>query len=233
MRPPLTPARRRANCSREGFGLNTHKQRRIALIAGVLLGAILIALSLWQARGSTQAVLEGTAADPRGLGPANAAVKAVVYFDFQCSHCEALHRVEEQAIVDQFVRGGQLHLEARPVGIMGPASQLAAEANACAADQTKFWAYRHTLFLKYREFGPSAYSNSSLITTARDLGLDVASFQECLSSRRHQETINGFAAQAKADGFTGVPAMMIADQKLPGRQPMDYYLGAIRQALGK
>lgn len=113
----------------------------------------------------------------------------------------------------------------------------AAEATHCAEDQGKYWEMHHRLFEQQKALEPWKGH-------AEALGLDVARFEECMTSGRHTAAIRKDMAEAQKAGVTGTPAFLIAvtdpsDPKkvkglstLRGAQPYDRFKTELEQALG-
>ena len=113
----------------------------------------------------------------------------------------------------------------------------AAEATHCAGDQGKFWEMHGRLFEQQKALEPWK-------AHAEALKLDVAKFEECMSSGRHAAAIRKDVAEAQKAGVTGTPAFLIAvtdpaDKTkvkglttLKGAQPYDKFKAELEQALG-
>ncbi len=112
----------------------------------------------------------------------------------------------------------------------------AAEATHCAEDQGRFWEMHHRLFEQQKALEPWK-------AHAEALGLDVAKFEECMTSGRHAPAIRKDIAEAQKAGVTGTPAFLIAvtdpaDKTkvkglttLRGAKPYDQFKAELEQAL--
>lgn len=112
----------------------------------------------------------------------------------------------------------------------------AAEATHCAEEQGKFWEMHHRLFEQQKSLEPWK-------AHAEALGLDVARFEECMTSGRHAPAIRKDIAEAQKAGVTGTPAFLIAvtdpaDKTkvkglttLRGAKPYDQFKAELEQAL--
>lgn len=78
----------------------------------------------------------------------------------------------------------------------------AAEATHCAQEQDKYWEMHDRLFANQRALEP--WSGH-----AEALGLDVAKFDECMSTGRTAAAIRKDMAVAKAAGATGTPSFVL------------------------
>ena len=79
----------------------------------------------------------------------------------------------------------------------------AAEAAHCAGEQGKYWEMHDRLFENYKTLDP-------LTPHAEAVGLDVSSFEECLSSGKFANDIRRDMSEARKAGVTGTPAFMLA-----------------------
>lgn len=87
---------------------------------------------------------------------------------------------------------------------MHPQAFKAAEAAACAGDQGKFWQMHDQLFSNQQ-----ALSISTLSLHAQAIGLNTASFQQCLFSGKHEGKVRqSFNAGSEA-GVSGTPTFLI------------------------
>src|SRR5262245_23868875 len=112
----------------------------------------------------------------------------------------------------------------------------AAEATHCAKEQGKFWEMRDRLFDQQKALEPWK-------PHAEALKLDVAKFEECLSSGRHAPAIRKSMAEAQKAGVTGTPAFLIAVtdpadktkvkgiSTVKGAQPYDTFKAELDRAL--
>ena len=78
----------------------------------------------------------------------------------------------------------------------------AAEAAHCAGEQGKYWEMHDRLFENYKTLDPWT-------PHAEAVGLDVAPFEECLSSGRFANDIRRDMSEGRKAGVTGTPAFML------------------------
>ncbi len=112
----------------------------------------------------------------------------------------------------------------------------AAEATHCAMDQGKFWEMHDRLFANQQALEPSK-------AHAEAIGLDVAKFEQCMSSGKHVPDIRREMAEGQKAGVTGTPSSVLAltDPSNPkkvkglsfirGAQPFDGFKAEIEKAL--
>jgi protein-disulfide isomerase len=146
-------------------------------------------------------------------GPANASLKVTIVTDFLCGHCR--HRAEEfeQAFTDhgskvQFVR---MTFALQPEGLSGSLARGA----YCAHKQNPelFWKY-HAGAEKIpleasRPTSPDAAKefNNHAIGVAKEVGLDVNGFEQCLNSPDAQEFVRNTGDTLAAAGVSGTPTI--------------------------
>ncbi len=98
----------------------------------------------------------------------------------------------------------------------------ASEATHCARDQGKYWEMHHRLFQNQKALKP--WSGH-----AEALGLDVAAFDECMSSDKYAKDIRAAMKEASKVGITGTPGFVLAlsDPKDPKKvKGLSYLRGA-------
>lgn len=118
-----------------------------------------------------------------------------------------------------------------PFNLGRPEMALATEAAWCAQDQGKFFEYQHALF---ENQGQMAYTVAGLTELAAAQGLNDASFNECLSSRRHQADVENARLAAANRGINATPTFIVNDnQRIEGNQPYEAFQAIIDQELAK
>jgi protein-disulfide isomerase len=94
---------------------------------------------------------------------------------------------------------GDFPLEA----IHGYAFKAAVAAN-CAGEQGKYWEMHDRLFANQ-----SALKPEDLVTHAEAIGLDKASFQQCLQSGKYDAAIRKMISQGEKAGVRATPTLMV------------------------
>jgi protein-disulfide isomerase len=106
------------------------------------------------------------------------------------------------------------------------ASQKASEASECAHDQGKFWEYQDLIWANQ-----SALDVDSLKGYAAQLGLDTATFNDCLDSGKKTSEVQKDYQDGQSYGVTGTPTFFINGQLVKGAKPLDTFKGLIDAAL--
>lgn len=116
-----------------------------------------------------------------------------------------------QQVYEPFVRTGKVEIVFLDLPLpRHPHAFKAAEAAACAGDQKMFWEMHHHLFAHQNALAPD-----QLLIYAKELGLDVAAFQKCLSGGRKGAGIREDMRIAQTLGITGTPAYLLG-RRVPG-----------------
>jgi protein-disulfide isomerase len=87
------------------------------------------------------------------------------------------------------------------------------------------------LFASQKGENEGAFSKDNLKQMATDLGLDSASFNECLDSGKHTQQIASDTALAQRIGVQSTPAFLVAGQPLIGAQPFAKFQEMIERNL--
>jgi len=115
-----------------------------------------------------------------------------------------------------------------PIDQLHPAARKAHEAARCANDQGKFWAYHDKLFAT----APRA-SIENLKTYAKEVGMDTAAFDKCLSNAKYQAAVQKDIDEGARLGVTGTPAFFINGRLLVGAAPLENFVRVIDDELAR
>ncbi len=170
--------------------------------------------------------------DPR-RGPDDAPVTVAVFSDFQCRPfcARAAGMLEELAGRYSEVRFVFKHYPLN--GSCNPSTTTQMHGQACAAafgaqcagQQGFFWSYHDVLF--ETDLADGVYE-----PIARQLGLDVPRWRECVASEQVREQVGIHAAQGKSVGVRGTPSWVINGRKGSGLAP-ERLEALVRYELGK
>ena len=166
------------------------------------------------------------------MGKANAPVKLIEYADFQCPYCRRFWQETEPQIIQIYVSTGKVYYEYRSVGgFLGPESADAAKAAYCAGDQGKFWQYHNELYANWTGENVGDFAKAKLSQYATTVGLDVATFESCLSSGKYAARVQQDVLDAKAAGVQATPSFLINGKLVEGAQPFAVFQKEIDAAL--
>jgi len=148
---------------------------------------------------------DSTERDIRTRGQANAPVTLIEYSDFTCGYCLKFFKETWPRIQARYVETGKVKFLYRdyPRADQGPGIESATAAR-CAGDQGKYWAMHDRLFAEGGRLGKAVY-----LSHAAAIGLDQASFQECVKDGRHTQSIFEDRQEANRWGFHGTPGFIL------------------------
>lgn len=158
------------------------------------------------------------------MGQADAPITIVEFSDFQCPYCARHVQQTLPQLKEEFVATGKVRYAAGDFPLPSHAQAFNGSVAAhCAGEQDKFWEMSHKLFEHFREF-----NEESLPGYAGELGLDVAKFEECFGSGRHDEGINKRKAAGSSANVTGTPMFLLGYTDEDGTEfkPVDAIRGA-------
>jgi protein-disulfide isomerase len=147
------------------------------------------------------------AATDHAQGPANAPVTLVEYGDYQCPYCGAAYPIIKAV---QQRLGDKLRFVFRnfPLQQAHPYAELAAEAAEAAGAQGKFWEMHDALFENQAELGQELIE-----TLVGRLGLDAASFESDLETRKFQARVKHDFMGGVRSGVNGTPSLFINGER--------------------
>jgi protein-disulfide isomerase len=113
----------------------------------------------------------------------------------------------------------------RDFAILGELSVKAAEASECADDQGMFWEYHDLLWIN------GVVDVDSLKSYAAELGLDTATFNDCLDTGKNTAEVQNDYADAQSYGVGGTPGFFVNGLYVSGAQPFSVFQQLIDAAL--
>lgn len=155
--------------------------------------------------------------DDPAWGPPDAPVTIVEFGDYQCPYCKQFYDETLPQISETYESQIRFVFRDFPLAIH-PDAQKAAEASECADDQERFWDYHDLLWANQ-----SALDVDSLKAYAAQLGLDTATFDECLDSGANAEEVQNDYDDGVSYGVTGTPAFFINGIMVAGAQPFSVF----------
>ena len=158
-------------------------------------------------------------------GPAAAPVTVVKFEDFHCPFWKEAQRTLAQ-LLERYPDRVRLVHKDYPIDELHPSARAAHLAARCATEQGKFWPYHDALYANAPKTAPE-----ELRGYAKTAGLDVASFDQCLSAGRYAAPVQKDIDEAKQTGVSGTPAFFINGRLLVGAQPLENFVALIEEEL--
>lgn len=157
------------------------------------------------------------------LGNPEAPVKIVEYSDASCPFCKTFHPTMRK-IIEEYGPSGKVawvyrHFPLDKPGedgkILHPNAGHEAQAMECAGalgGNEKFWAFTNRLFEitpSVTTQTPNGLDQKELLTIAQYVGVNAVSFNECLSSGRFKEKVEGQYLDGLNAGVSGTPYSIV------------------------
>ncbi|MCP4139657.1 MAG: thioredoxin domain-containing protein [Chloroflexi bacterium] len=161
-------------------------------------------------------------------GPDDAPIVIVEFSDFECPFCTKWHNEVYLPLVEEYPDQIKLVYRNFPLTSIHANAYLAAEAAMCADDQDAYWPYHEKLFES--ELG---LREAALHEYAKQLGLDAASFETCLSSAKYSDFVKEDMNYAISIGVQSTPTFYVNGQLVIGAQPLQVFQQIIDEELAK
>lgn len=155
-------------------------------------------------------------------GKQDAPVTIVEFSDYQCPFCQKFHNETLPQIKQTY--GDKVRFVYRdfPLSQIHPFAVMASTAAKCSGEQGKFWEYGDALF------GSGVPSDASGFSTlATQLGLNVSTFNQCLSSQKFNAIIQKDQDEGIALGAQSTPTFFINGVAVIGAQPFEAFAAVI------
>lgn len=153
------------------------------------------------------------AMDGPTLGPASAPLKIVEFADLSKPPTSIWQGTLEK-LVDKYQARVQFRFKQKPSAPDSDGAKLA-EAALCADDQGHYWDFRKALF-KNKE----ASAEATLLPSAKAAGLNVETFQACVSSGAKKSIVASNAREAAQNRIEGEPVLSINGILVSGAQDL-------------
>lgn len=164
-------------------------------------------------------------------GNKNADVTIVEYSDFECPFCKNFHNTMKQVIANY---GDDVRWVYRqlPLDSLHAQARKEAMATECAAEQGKFWEYADLIFAETTS--NDGLDLAKLPDYAKQVGINVTKFNECLNSNKYASAIQEDEQDAQAAGAQGTPYSVLIGPDgetvvISGAQPYSAVEAAIKQ----
>ena len=167
------------------------------------------------------------------LSNPGAKITIVEFSDFQCPFCGRYQQTVHPQLLKQYVETGQVNFVYKHSAFLGQESVWAAQAAECAADQGKFWNFHDLLFSRQNGENQGAFNKDKLSGFAKEMGLDMAKFEPCLTNDETLARVQADTQEGQAAGVRGTPTFFINGQPLVGAQPIEAFQTVLAQQLGQ
>jgi len=162
------------------------------------------------------------------LGSKNASITMIEFGDYQCFYCNRFYHTIEPDIVKNYIDTGKVKMIFKDYTIIGQDSVNAAHAAHCAQEQGKFWQYHDILYNNWSGENTGWASPNYLLGFAKQLGLNVDQFSQCMTQSKYISIVRGSVSNARDLGLSGTPDFFIiapdnSITKVVGAQPYEVF----------
>lgn len=159
-------------------------------------------------------------------GNAAAPITIIEFSDYQCPFCA---RVNPTLAKVRETYGDKVRIVFKDYPLPNhPQALKAAEAARCAGEQKKYWEMHDAMFANQR-----ALEVPALKQTARAIGLDGTTFDQCLDSGKFEATIRAGSALGDEMGVNSTPTLYINGRTVMGAMPFENFKQVIDEELAK
>lgn len=146
-------------------------------------------------------------------GPADAWVTLIEFGDFECPFCGEEEPVVE-ALLALYPTDLRLVWKNFPLTTIHPFAQGAAIAAACADEQGEFWPMHDLLYANQ-----TALTSADLASYAQQAGVDVPTWQACLTTAAPAQVIADDETLAGSVGVSATPTFFVNGAIVVGAVP--------------
>jgi len=168
------------------------------------------------------------------LGNKDAKVTLVEYSDFQCPACKAFEDIVKQLRESYSAEDLKIVYRHFPLRSIHPNADLAAQAAEAAGEEGKFWEMKDLLFKNQAEWSQEKDPKGLFGAYAKEVGLDVAEFDEdLLPEDDSKERVEKDYQSGVALGVNSTPTFILNGVVLKNPQNLDEFKKLIDAELKK
>jgi protein-disulfide isomerase len=135
----------------------------------------------------------------------------------------------EPALIEQYVRPGQVRIVYRHLLQLGERSVLLSEYSECVHDQGRFWELRYALYARYNELFADTRTTAEQVAAA--VGVNTEAAGACFDAGAYSAQVAADFAAATAEGIRSRPVFIVEERTLIGAQSLSVFQELIDQAL--
>ena len=148
----------------------------------------------------------------RSMGESDAPVVITEFSDYQCPACAGVEETLIPELIERYVDTGQARLVFRqyPLTQIHPYAPQAAQAAVCAGEQDSYWEMHEKLFAGQGEWSEAAeVPLDTFEGYAQEIGLDEATFGECLRSEEAALVVQADVMAGESLGINATPTFLV------------------------
>ncbi len=147
------------------------------------------------------------------LGTSTAPITIIEFGDFLCPFCgRAVLELYPQ--IENLIQEGKVAIYFRDF-VVHPQAMSIHNAARCANEQGKYWEFNKKIFIKFMN-GETTTPKEVWLNLAKELGLDLQSFEKCVDENRYFNDIQKDNQEAYNLGLQGTPTFFINGKMIEG-----------------
>jgi protein-disulfide isomerase len=155
------------------------------------------------------------------MGKADAPVQVLEFADFQCPGCGNFATLTEPDIRARLINTGVVGFRFYDFPLEQHKNSFTAHLSAaCADDQGKFWDMHDRIYAGQDEWGnlnnPASDPMSFFRRYASELGMDVKTWESCVTSQKYTAKIKGNQAEGTRRNVSQTPTIIIGNKQVNG-----------------
>jgi protein-disulfide isomerase len=133
--------------------------------------------------------------------------------DFQCPVC-AQFEASDGAYIRQLIASKKAKVVYHMLSFIGPESILAANAGACAADESKFLQFHTYLYAHQGSENTGTWSNASLIVAGAAVGITDKKFATCVDTGKYSGWVTNIANDGGTKNINQTPTALVNGKEI-------------------
>jgi len=171
-----------------------------------------------------------TVDDDPVLGDKNAPITIVEFSDYECPFCKRHFDETLPQLIEKYVDTGKAKIVFRdfPLSFHDPMATKEAVAANCSREQggdKKYFEFHDEIFKRTTSNG-KGLDDAKIGAIATDLGLNMNTFNTCLSNKAMEDEVKKDITDGTAAGASGTPTFLIGKTTSDGKIDGDLVVGA-------
>jgi len=155
-------------------------------------------------------------------GADSAPVEITEYADYQCPFCQTFATLQMPTIDERLIQTGRLRWRYRDFPLQQHQyARVAAHSAACADEQGKFWLQHERIYEGQSEWAASRDGADIFRRDAKEVGLDLAKYDACMSAGRYAGRIQASYDEGVRAGVSSTPTLLVGGRLYQGRFDSD------------
>ena len=191
--------------------------RNLVIIMVSFIVIVGVVFSIISNRSNSTAQVPAAVSEAEGYGIVlnpSATPKIDVYIDYQCPACRAFEIING-GYLNEVIAQNKAKVVYHPMTFIGPESILAANAAACAADESKFVDMNLALFQNQPTGENSGvWQSEVLVALGKSVGINSNSFEKCVNDGTYVKWTNNVAVESGKANVNSTPTIFINGKEM-------------------